>query len=161
MDTLQKVQEIIADALYVDMAEVKPEAVLMRDLGAESIDYLDIAFRLEKEFDIKLPKGDIELRARGGLSDEEFAVDGLIQPKGLEQLRKVMPEVDPAEIRQGLFVRDIASLFTVATFRRMVDEQLNSPVGQTNQAGSRERVTARRATPSIAPQPMTGTMARL
>jgi len=121
---LEKVQAIIADALYVEKDEVVREASLMKDLGAESIDFLDIVFRLEKEFGIKLPKGDAERRARGNLTDDEFAINGLLQEKGLACLRAAMPEVDPTVIKHGLYVRDIPSLFTVATFERMAKEQL-------------------------------------
>jgi acyl carrier protein len=121
---LDKVQSIIADALYVDKAEVVREASLMKDLGAESIDFLDIVFRLEKEFGIKLPKGDAERRARGNLTDDEFAINGLIQEKGLACLRAAMPEVEPTLIKHGLYVRDIPTLFTVGTFERMASEQL-------------------------------------
>jgi acyl carrier protein len=130
--SLEKVQEIIADALYVEKEECQRDATLMGDLGAESIDFLDIIFRLEKEFGVKIPKGEIESKARGGLSDEEFAVGGVIQAKGLESLRKAMPEVDPSMIKEGLNVRDIASLFTVATFEKMVLDQL----GQTAPAAA-------------------------
>ena len=122
--SFEKVQEIIADALYVDQEECKRDATLMGDLGAESIDFLDIMFRLEKEFNIKIPKGEIESKARGGLSDDEFAVGGVIQAKGLESLRKAMPEVDASAIKDGLNVRDIPTLFTVATFEKMVLDQL-------------------------------------
>jgi acyl carrier protein len=121
---LEKVQSIIADALYVDKEEVVREASLMKDLGAESIDFLDIIFRLEKEFGIKLPKGEAERRARGNLTDDEFAINGLIQEKGLACLRAAMPEVDPTLIKHGLYVRDIPTLFTVGTFERMACEQL-------------------------------------
>ena len=96
----------------------------MGDLGAESIDFLDIVFRLEKEFSIKIPRGQMEQRARGDLSEEEFAVNGVLQPAGLEQLMKAMPEVDAAEIKQGLTVRDVPTLFTVMTFVTLVNEQL-------------------------------------
>jgi acyl carrier protein len=121
--TAERVQAIIADALYLDASEVTPESTLMKDLGAESIDFLDIVFRLEKEFSIKLPKGDIERRARGSLSEDEFAIDGRLTPRALEQLQRVMPEVDPAALKAGFLLRDIPSLFTVKTFSRMVDEQ--------------------------------------
>jgi len=123
-DQFAKVRAIIADALYANPEDVTRDASLMRDLGAESIDFLDIIFRLEKEFSIKLPKGDIEKRARGGLSEEEFAINGLLQEKGLARLREVMPEVNQTAIRAGLYLRDIPSLFTAATFERMVAEQL-------------------------------------
>lgn len=126
MSTMLKVQQIIADALYVDVGQVSPEASLMRDLGAESIDFLDIVFRLEKSFSIRIPKGDVEKRARGSLSEEEFAIGGQIQQKGLDRLLRVMPELDATQIQMGLTLRDLPSLFTVATFERMVREQLGS-----------------------------------
>ena len=120
--TMNKVREIIAEALYLDLAEVTPDASLMKDLGAESIDFLDIIFRLEKQFGIKIPKGEIERKARGGLSDEEFAQGGVIQAKGLAALRHAMPEIDAGEIVDGLTLRDLPGLFNVATFARMVAE---------------------------------------
>jgi acyl carrier protein len=124
MKSLDRVRAVIADALYVDVADVTKDSLLMKDLGAESIDFLDIMFRLEKEFGIKLPKGDIERRARGGLSEAEFAADGKLTPAALANLKAMMPEVDPGLIRPGLLLRDIPSLFTVLTFARMVDLQL-------------------------------------
>jgi acyl carrier protein len=124
MNTLEKVQAVIADALYVDVAEVTADASLMQDLGAESIDFLDIIFRLEKEFGIKMPKGEIEKRARGTLSDDEFAINGRLTEAALRQVKHSMPEVNSENIRAGLMLRDIPSLFTVQTFVRMVEQQL-------------------------------------
>ena len=125
MTTFEKVQEVIADALYVDKEEVTETSVLMKDLGAESIDFLDIMFRLEKEFDIKIPKGEIEKKARGNMTDEEYAINGRLSDMAIERLRLVMPEVDASQLKQGLTVRDIPGLFNVKTFVRMVDEQLS------------------------------------
>lgn len=125
MSTLTKVQAIIADALYMDAEQVTADANLMRDLGAESIDFLDIMFRLEKEFAVKIPKGDIERRAKGDLADEEFAVGGRLTDAALVRVRTLLSELNPTDIKPGLMVRDIASLFTVQTFVRMVDEQLS------------------------------------
>jgi acyl carrier protein len=122
--TFEKIQEIIAEALYCDKEQVTRDANLMADLGAESIDFLDIVFRLEKAFGIKLPKGDIEARARGDLADGEFEVQGTLQEKGLARLKTIMPEVDPSRIKNGLKVKDIPTLFSVATFERMVLERL-------------------------------------
>ncbi len=124
MKVLDRVRAVVADALYLDADEVQRGSSLMKDLGAESIDFLDIIFRLEKEFSIKLPKGDLEKRARGGLSDEQFAVDGRLTAAAIASIKKAMPEVGPAEFSRSLLVRDIPSLFTVGTFERMVSEQL-------------------------------------
>ena len=123
---LERIQAIIADALYLEPAEVTRNSNLVRDLGAESIDFLDIIFRLEKEFSVKLPRGDMEKKARGGLTDEEFAINGVLQAKGLERMRKMMPEIEADAFKPGLNLRELPSLFTVATFERLVNEQLNS-----------------------------------
>ena len=124
MQRLEKVREIIADALYVELDEVQAGSSLMKDLGAESIDFLDIVFRLEKEFNVKLPKGDLEKRAREGMTEEEFAVGGRLTDTARARLKQLMPEVDPASFADGLLVRDIPSLFNVATFDGMVAAQL-------------------------------------
>ena len=122
--TFEKIQDIVAEALYCDKEQVTRDANLMADLGAESIDFLDIVFRLEKAFGIKMPKGDIELRARGDLAEGEFEVHGVLQEKGLARLKAIMPEVDPSKVKSGLRVKDIPTLFTVATFERMVLERV-------------------------------------
>jgi acyl carrier protein len=123
--TFERIQEIVADALYVEKDKVTREANLMNDLGAESIDFLDIIFRLEKEFSIKIPKGEVERRARGTLTEDEFAVNGLIQPAGMKSLRHAMPDLDYSGVGPRFFVRDIPTLFTVATFERMVSDRLS------------------------------------
>lgn len=122
--TMDRVRNIISEALYLEKDEVTAEASLMKDLGAESIDFLDIMFRLEKEFSIKIPKGDAEKKARGALSEAEFAIGGVIQPKGIEALKDAMPEIDESKFAGKITMRDIPGLFTVATFDRMVREQL-------------------------------------
>ena len=127
-NTFEKIQEIISEALYCEKDQVQRNANLMTDLGAESIDFLDIVFRLEKAFSIKLPKGEIELKARGDLAEGEFEVHGVLQDKGLARLRAMMPEISPDKIKTGLRVKDIATLFTVATFERMVLERLNPSI---------------------------------
>ena len=127
----EKIRAIIADALYVELDEVSSSTGLMKDLGAESIDFLDIVFRLEKEFDIKIPRGEIERQAQGPLSADEFAINGKITEAGLLTLQKSMPEVDADDIQAGLYVRDIPSLFRVATFDRLVAAQLNQRAGTT------------------------------
>ena len=124
MSTIDRVKAVIADALYVDVEEIRSDSILMSDLGAESIDFLDIMFRLEKEFSITLPKGEIEKKARGGLSDQEYAVDGKLTDAAISNLRTMLPELGPNAIRVGLTVRELPSLFTVASFVRMVEEQL-------------------------------------
>jgi acyl carrier protein len=116
----EKVKESVVEALGIDDDEVTPNALLFDDLGAESLDLLDIVFRLEKEFGIKIPRGGIQadaLSADGeNLTEEDLVVDGVLTPLGIEKLKKSMPELDPARITEGFRADDIATLFTVQTF---------------------------------------------
>ena len=116
----EKVKESVVEALGIDDDEVTPNALLFDDLGAESLDLLDIVFRLEKEFGIKIPRGGIQadaLSAEGeNLTEEDLVIDGVLTPLGIEKLKKSMPELDPARITEGFRADDIATLFTVQTF---------------------------------------------
>src|SRR6185312_17224782 len=90
-----KVQGVLVDALGVDEDEVTPTATLSADLGAESIDYLDIVFRLEKAFSIKIPRGELfpeDLQTMQ--NDPKFVTDGKVTPDGLAELKKRMPYSD-------------------------------------------------------------------
>ncbi len=120
----ERVRKVIADSLCVDLEDVKVTSNLMRDLGAESIDFLDIMFKLEKEFDIKIPQREIERRARGGLQPEEFEIDSIVQEKGAARLRELLPEIPAGEIKAGMSLREIPSLFTVGVFVSIVKRKL-------------------------------------
>jgi len=112
-EVLEKVRETLVDALGVDDDEVTPEATLTGDLGAESIDFLDIVFRLEKTFNIKIPRG--ELFPDNILNNPEFVRDGKLTPNGLAQLKERMPHADFAEFEQDPDVNKMAELFKVQT----------------------------------------------
>src|SRR5262245_28730651 len=88
----QTVCQIVAEALDRDVAHVTPEAILMGDLGAESIDFLDIVFKLEQTFHIQITRGEMERAARGDMTEQQFAPGGVISEAGLERLRELMPE---------------------------------------------------------------------
>ena len=120
-----KVREVIADSLCAELDEVRLDANLMRDLGAESIDFLDIIFRLEKEFDIRIPQREIEKNARGGLKPEEFEVEGVLQEKGAARMRELLPEIPPTEIVAGMLMREIPAKFTVEVFVNIVKRKLS------------------------------------
>ena len=94
------VSATIADALGCDVEEVKPDASLIDDLDAESIDFLDMVFRLERAFKIKIPRGKIVENARGTLTEAEFEQNGIVTETGLKQLREYLSEV-PAERSAG------------------------------------------------------------
>ncbi len=115
----QAVRELVAEALARDVGEVKLESILMDELGAESLDFLDIVFKLERAFDIQITRGEMERAARGTMSDEEFAPAGLISEAGLARLRELMPEA-ARRIKPGLRPAQILSLFSVRTFVNLV-----------------------------------------
>ncbi len=115
-----KVREAFAEALGVEVDEVTLKARVIDDLGAESLDFLDIAYRLEQTFKVKIPRGEIKQKSQEGLDPTEWEKDGLLTEKALSKIREVMPEVDPAAVQPGLRAKDIPRLFTVETFYRIV-----------------------------------------
>jgi acyl carrier protein len=110
---------IVAEALDRPLAEVRPESILMEELGAESLDFLDIVFKLEQTFHIQITRGEMERAARGDMSDDEFAPGGVISEAGLARLRELMPEARD-RIQPGLRPRAILGLFSVQTFANVV-----------------------------------------
>ena len=114
-----QVISVIGNALGKPASEVTLAASLMEDLGAESLDFLDIVFQLEQLFGIEITRGEMERAARGDMSDDEFAPGGVISEAGLTRLRELMPEA-AARIQPGLRPRQILSLFTVQTFVNLV-----------------------------------------
>jgi acyl carrier protein len=115
----EKVRDAFVEALGVDEDEVTLDARVIDDLGAESLDFLDIVFRLERAFDIKIPRGDLERQVQESMGDDPYEVDGLLTERALRELREVMPEVPTHEIQPGLKAKDIARLFRVATFHNI------------------------------------------
>src|SRR6185503_18427053 len=120
MTVFPKVAETMADALGFDVEKVKLEASLIDDLGAESIDFLDIVFRLERAFKVKIPRGKIVEDARGDLSAAQFEQEGVVTGAGVERLRTYLSEVPAERFKSPLKAADIPRLFTVATFCALV-----------------------------------------
>ena len=121
-EIMVKVREALVDALGVDEDEVLPGARIGADLGAESIDYLDIVFRLEKAFNIKIPRGD--LFPDNILTSEEFVQNKKLTEKGLAELKARMPYADLSKFEQNPNVDDIADLFTVNMIVGYVEAKL-------------------------------------
>ncbi len=115
----ESVRGIIAESLAIDVAKVVPNASLMENLGAESLDFLDIVFKLERAYNIQITRGELEHAARGDMSDDEFAPGGIISAAGLTRLRELMPEV-AERIQPGLRPAQILGLFTVRSFVNLV-----------------------------------------
>ena len=122
-EILQQVQEIMVDALGVDDDEVTAEATLMGDLGAESIDFLDIVFRLEKAFGIKIPREEL-FPAENLLTNSEFVNNGKLTERGLAELRDKMPHTDLAEFENDPDINKLGDLFTVSSIVNYVEIKL-------------------------------------
>ena len=107
-----KVREIIADVLVINEDDVFLESRLISDLGAESIDFLDLVFQLEKN-------------ARGDMTEEEFEKGGVLTPQGLTALKKYLSEVPEEQFKSQLKVGEIPMLFTVETFCKLIVNAVN------------------------------------
>jgi acyl carrier protein len=121
-----KVAATLAEALNVDEEEIKPTATLQGDLGAESIDFLDIVFRLEREFGIKIPRGELfpESIFQG---DPDFVQDGRVTAKGVAELRARLPFADLSKFEHNPQVSAIGDLFTVDRITRYLQGKLGQP----------------------------------
>jgi len=120
MAVYPKVAETMADALGCDVEDIKPDVSLIEGLDAESIDFLDMVFRLERAFKIKIPRGKIVENARGDLPESEFEQNGIVTEKGLVQLREYLSEVAADRFKTPMKVADIPRLFTPTTFCKLV-----------------------------------------
>jgi acyl carrier protein len=123
MAVFPKIAEIIAAALPCDVQRVKLESSLIDDLGAQSIDFLDIIFRIERAFKVKIPRGKLIEEARGDLSQAEFDQRGVVSEAGLERLKAFLSEVPHERFVSPLKVADLPRLFTTETFCKIVIRQ--------------------------------------
>jgi len=118
-----EVAKIIADARGIEVEQVRPQASLINDLGTESIDFVDIVFRLQRTFKIKIPRGKLLEDARGSLSAEAFDQKGVVSAAGVARLKDFLSEVPPERFPTPLLVADIPRLFTPETFCKVVVRQ--------------------------------------
>ena len=123
-EVFEKVQEALMDALGVDEDEVTPEATMVGDLGAESIDFLDIVFRLEKAFEIEIPRS--ELFPEDILTNAEYVQDGKVTPEGVEELKTRMPFADLSKFEANPVVQDFGNLLTVNDLCRYVESKVGA-----------------------------------
>ena len=121
-EVFTKVQSALVDALGVDEEEVTPTARLVGDLGAESIDFLDIVFRLEKAFNIKIPRG--ELFPEDILTSTEYVQNGRMTTEGVAQLKARMPFADLTSFSANPVVQDFGNLLTVNDMCRYVESKV-------------------------------------
>jgi acyl carrier protein len=117
----------LSETLGVEMDEVTADATLLGDLGAESLDLLDVLFRIQRKLEIKLSMKDITEMIQGGIPDEEFgAENGLISDKGLDQLKKSLPQINIEELRGKFEAERVLTLFTVNNLTHLVIERMST-----------------------------------
>ena len=122
-EVFEKVKDALIEALGVDDDEITADAKISADLGAESIDFLDITFRLEKAFDIKIPRG--ELIPDNLLNDPQYVKEGKLTEPGLAEFKQRMPHADLSEFENDPDISKIMDLFTVQTIVNYVTRKLN------------------------------------
>ncbi|PRY96088.1 acyl carrier protein [Jezberella montanilacus] len=120
MAVFPTVQKTVADALGCDVEDIEIDVSLIEGLDAESIDFLDLIFRLERAFKVKVPRGKIIEDVRGDMSVEDFEQNGLLTEKGLARLREYLSEIPDDRFKAGMRVDAIARLYTPETFCKLV-----------------------------------------
>ena len=123
-EVFEKVKDALIDALGVDDDEVTQDATMVGDLGAESIDFLDIVFKLEKSFDISIPRD--ELFPDDILTNAEYVQDGKVTATGIDQLKKRMPFADLSKFESNPMVQDFGNLLTVSDLCRYVSSKVGA-----------------------------------
>jgi len=121
-EIFENIQTVLVDALGVDEEDVTEDATLVGDLGAESIDFLDIVFRMEKAFDIKIPRG--ELFPEDVLTNPDYVQDGKVTEAGIEELKKRMPFANLDKFAENPVVQDFGNLLTVADMCRFIESKV-------------------------------------
>lgn len=121
-EIFEKVQAALVDALGVDEEEATRDATLVGDLGAESIDFLDIVFKLEKAFDITIPRE--ELSPEDILTNSQYVQDGVVTAEGLAELKRRMPWADLEEFEKNPRVQDFGNLLTVGDLCSYVETKV-------------------------------------
>lgn len=122
------VNAAVVEALGVDASEVTPEATLMGDLGAESIDILDILFRIERKLGVKIKAADLSAFIQGDVADEDFADNGeIVTAAGMAQLKTVMPQIDTDALAGELEAKDVIKLFSTQNLVDLVTLRVTVP----------------------------------
>ncbi len=121
-EVFEKVRDVLVDALAVDDDEVQPEATLTSDLGAESIDFLDIVFKIEQVFGFKIEQG--ELFPDNVMQDPEYVQDGKVTDAGMAALKERLPHADFSKLDANPDVNKVGEIFTVDALVKFVERKL-------------------------------------
>lgn len=119
------VRDSLTEVLMLkDPDKIRIQSSLVEELGADSLDFLDMLYHLEERFSIRISKDEINYYSNLGLSEAETHQDGVLTPAALEKLRQMMPEVDHSRLTQGLTVSEVPKLLTVETLMNIVARKL-------------------------------------
>jgi acyl carrier protein len=123
-EIFEQLKPLLMEVLGVAPEAIRPESVLVADLGAESIDLLDLSFRIEEKFNVTIEANEIEREAGKRLPGGVFEQDGRLTDEALAEIRKALPELDTAKLGPGLRKMDLPSLLTVSFFVRLIARKL-------------------------------------
>lgn len=122
----QKLLPLIKEITGARPEKITPKSNLMQDLGAESIDLLDLSFLMEEQFGVCIDSEEFEQQARMKMHGAAYAIDGILTDDAIEQLKREMPEIPPEQFRSGLKKIEVPSLLTVEVFVHLIQRKLNA-----------------------------------
>lgn len=123
-DIFEELKPLLVEVLGVAPETIRLESVLVSDLGAESIDLLDLSFRIEEKFQVRIEANEIEREARKRLPGGAYEKDGYLTEAALEEIRRSLPELDASKLVKGLRKMDLAALLTVSFFVHLIARKL-------------------------------------
>ncbi len=128
-DIFERLKPLLVEVLGVEPEKIRPESVLVADLGAESIDLLDLSFRIEETFNVTIESNELEREAGKRLPGGVYEKDGQLTAEALAEIRKALPELDGGKLVPGLKKMDLPSLLTVEFFVKLIERKLTQKTG--------------------------------
>ena len=123
-DIFERLKPLLVEVLGVAPEKLRPESVLVADLGAESIDLLDLSFLIEETFGITIEADEFESRASEQIPGGQYERNGNLTPEAIEELKKALPEVPIERFRSGLKKIEIPSILNVAVFVHLIQRKV-------------------------------------
>ncbi len=128
-EIFQKLKPIVAEVLAVDAERIRVESILITDFGAESIDLLDLSFRIEEAFSVTIQADEMEREAKKRLGGAAYEKDGFLTEEALAEIRRALPELDQTKLVKGLRRSNLPSLLTIGFFVRLIARKLQEKAG--------------------------------
>ena len=132
---LEELKPLIREVTGARLEDIRTESILVEDLGAESIDLLDLSFLIEEHFGVTIQADEFEQEARERIGSGEYDEDGVLTDAALAQLKEALPEVDAARLAPGLRKTEVPALLPVSVFSRIIERKLTSPTADGETGG--------------------------